>query len=136
MPIPEISGTVTRKQFDEEYAKLNWQKRLMVTWVENNPTRGTWQVKRYEFVADAIPCTTTPECSINQLNYVQFKPTGVVKTCGQCRKTEGPVSMTLARVHEVRDISVNEAWDIIQKTGQKAPIGLKPKARESFTLIN
>jgi hypothetical protein len=136
MPIPTLKGDVTREEAVKEYAKFGWTKRTRFDWIEVDQRNGTYLKKTYDVNADAMPCSSADDASY-QLTFVQVVPTGIVWTCGMCRKTEGPLAFEASgfRLIEQKQVSLTEAWDTIKMTNQKPPIGLQPlSGREGFRL--
>lgn len=124
MPIPRLEGDLTRQQVIEEYAKWGWKKELVLKWVVMNGRTGKPELQVYKFEANALPCSNR-DCATHQLTFVQLMPTGVMWTCAICRKTMGPLAFDDGRLIDRRDITLQEAWEIIKETGQRPPVGLK-----------
>lgn len=137
MPVPKLSGELTREQIIEKYAELpyNWHKKITFDWVEVNQRNGSIIKNTYEFNADSIPCGNG-ECAVHQLSFVTLTKSGVVWTCATCRKTEGPLPFEKGRLVKRQTIDLVDAWKIINETGQKVPLGLPPlSGRETFRIV-
>ena len=125
MPIPKLSGDLSREQIIEKYAEFGWHKKLTYEWIEVDQRNGGYIKNTYEVNSDAMPCTVGDDASY-QLSFIQFVPTGIVWTCANCRRTEGPLSTEASGVRLVdrKSITLNEAWEVIRRTNQKKPIGM------------
>jgi len=115
---------MTRQQVIDAYLTCDWKKVITFDWVYIDPRTGEPHVKKLRFNADTIPCLRGDD-SQHQLTFVQFGSTGAIWTCGMCGKTDGPISEELGQSLGDRQISIQEAWDIITKTGEYPPVGLK-----------
>lgn len=125
MPIPRLSGELSREQIIEKYKEFGWSKKLQYDWIEVDQRNNAFIKKTYDVNADAMPCSSNDDASY-QLSFIQFVSTGIVWTCANCRRTEGPLSIEAAGIRLIgqKTVNLSEAWDIIKKTGQKKPIGM------------
>jgi hypothetical protein len=125
MPIPKLSGDLSRQQIVDAYAVYGWQKRIKFDWIEVDQRNGGYLKKAFEANSDAMPCSIGEDAS-DQLSFVQFVPTGIVWTCANCKRTEGPLSFEASgiRLLDQKSITLNEAWETINRTNQKKPIGM------------
>ena len=129
MPIPDlpVSGEISRQEIIDMYAEepYAWKRVLQFDWVEISQRTGILHKVHYRFDADALPCGDR-KCVQWQLTFLQLRPAGVIKTCAICRRTEGPITKELGIIVETTPITVREAWDIVNATGQVPPKGLDP----------
>lgn len=125
MPVPDLTGNMTKEEIIAAYEEFGWHKRLRFDWIELNQRQGAILKTTYEFVADALPCSIGDDAQY-QLTFLQLCPTGVIWTCAMCRRSEGPISNEIGRVITRERVSSIEAWEAIKKSGQYKPIGLKP----------
>jgi hypothetical protein len=133
MPLPNIEEEkITREELIERYLQTGWTKKLVFDWVEVDGRTKRPMLKRYEFNADTMPCGNR-ECIPYMATFVQLRPTGVIWTCASCRKTDGPIAIENGRELQqyTRQLTIEEAWNIIGDTGQYPPVGLEqpPKGR-------
>lgn len=134
MPIPKFDPKgATSEEIIAAYLNYGWTQELEFDWIEI--VRGEPHLKRYRFRAAALPCSNR-ECVQYQLTFVQLRPTGVMKSCGTCGQTEGPITTELGVLLSDRGISNAEAWKIINETNQQPPIGLdRPSSRRRVRVI-
>ena len=81
-----------------------------------------------------MPCMTGDDAQF-QLTFVQFMPTGAYWTCALCRRTYGPLAYEEGRLLSTKEITLNEAWDVIGETGQQKLIGMKAREAQPFRLV-
>ncbi len=125
MPIPKLTGKMTPEEITDAYKGMGWAKTIVFDWITVDRHKKIYKVT-YEFISAALPCDTKPECSYYRLTFVEFRPTGVMKTCAICRRTEGPITLDLGRVIGRKEVEPIDAWEIIYSTGQRPPTGLEP----------
>jgi hypothetical protein len=129
MPLPKLpkSGEITRAQVVELYESepYNWVKSLVFPWIEVDQRTGSIMKVTYRFDADANPCSDRT-CVQYQLTFLQLRPTGVYKTCAICRRTEGPITRRLGIIEDRVPVTIKEAWDTVNLSGQSPPKGLQP----------
>jgi len=123
MPIPKYEDGASREEIIKIYEENGWYKTITFDWIEVDGRTGTIHKKVLRFTADTLPCDVR-ECKPHMLTFVQLRPTGVMKTCAVCGKTEGPISTEDGELLSDTTISRDEALKIIRKTGQIVPIGL------------
>ena len=137
MPIPNLRDKrMTKEQIIAAYENFGWHKNLLVDWIELDPRTNQVMLKSYEYVADTLPCSNE-NCRTYQLSFVQFMPSGVMWTCGICRKTYGPLTFKDGRLINPpgQAITVAEAWNILKRTKQIPPVGLAPAGSASGVQI-
>jgi len=124
MPIPNLNPdrTYTTDEIKQAYFDYGWSKLLEFDWIEVE--RDGPHLKRYRFNADALPCDNTNDVQY-QMTFIQLRPTGVIKTCGICKKSDGPITTELGILLSNTRISPAEAFRVIQETGQQIPVGLE-----------
>lgn len=122
MVLPELKPEMTRQEVIDAYKGVDWKKNLEFDWIHIESRTGEPHVKKLRFNADTIPCQRDSQ---HQLTFVQLSSTGVTWTCGVCGKTDGPISEELGQTVSDRQLSIQEAWDVLKKTGQYPPVGLK-----------
>jgi len=138
MPIPELRGDLKISDIIKKYEDYGWKKEVSVDWVEL--MRDGRIIKRpLVYKADSMPCGIQDDRSY-QLTFVSLQPTGVYWSCALCRRTKGPLSLEEAssgnRPIEAQTISLEQAWEIIGKTGQRPPIGLGASGGQgSFRIV-
>ena len=136
MPLPQVKeDQVTKEELTKRYEDLGWKKTLEFDWIEMIDRQP--YITRYRYNADTIPCDLR-DCVALQLTFVRLESTGVIWTCGSCRKTDGPITTELGQqIGPRRAISLTEAWDVISLTGQYPPVGLeKPPRSRRFRIIS
>lgn len=129
LPRPPETGWENQEQIDQAYKELNWSKELIFEWISFNASMRTWVVGLFRANSASFPCS----CQGGpQFVYLQFTSTGIVRTCGVCRTTGGPLSFNddkgrpLIQLLSQRAITQKEALEIIGRTGQRAPPNLAP----------
>jgi len=122
MPIPELSKEMTREDIIKAYIAEGWAKQLEFDWVYMG-RNGEVRIKRLRFNADSMPCGRQEDVQ-HMLSFVQRTPMGAVWHCAMCGKTDGPISDELGIEIDNKPITVNDAWKVIEKSGQFPPIGL------------
>ena len=134
MPLPPLPERATTAQVREIMKGAGWHKKLEFDWVVM--ARGRPLLRRYLFNADALPCARQDDNQF-QLTFVRLAAGGVIKTCAVCGITEGPITTDLGRLLSERQISINEAWEVVERTGQKPPVGLeKPSQQRRVRIID
>jgi len=134
MPIPKFDPEgATAEEITKAYLNYGWSTDLECDWIEVE--RDGPHLKRYSFKANALPCSNR-ECVQHQLTFIELRPTGVIKSCGTCGQTEGPITTELGVLLSNTRISITEAWKTINETGQQPPVGLeKPSSRRRVRVI-
>lgn len=132
MPIPELGEKASREEVIKKYDELGWSKILRVEWVEM--IRGKPHLRIIDFNADTMQCDLREDIP-HQLTFVQFRPTGIMWTCGICGKTDGPIANENGRMISDKEIGIEEAFHTIEKTGQYIPVGLRRGSRGRVTRV-
>jgi len=109
----------TREMLDDLMRKYGWEKEIIIERISYNPRSGPILTK-YRCRGDRISCSCAGKFS---LIYLQERPTGVVCTCGFCRTTQGPISLEIFDKLESRRLTVEEAYQIMERTNQMIPSG-------------
>ena len=135
MPIPDLKGDLTREEIISKYADFDLHKIITIEWIEVDKNRNIYK-RTLRYNADTLPCKNV-ECFPWQLSFLAFQPTGVYWTCAVCRRTTGPLTTDAPDAYLVdrKQISVNEALEVIKKTGQKVPLGMDAPAQSKFRIV-
>lgn len=118
---------MNRDQVVKWYLNNGWSKRLEFDWIEIGRDRRP-RLIHYTFNADTMTCDISDDVQL-QLSFLQLRPHGVIWTCGACGKSDGPIAMENGRRVSEKEVTIEEAWEIIRKTGQAKPVGLDPVTR-------
>ncbi len=129
MPIPDDRTEWTFDEIVKAYLDLGWKKELEFPWIEYDQRNRRILIVNYKYMAQKNPCTTK-SCMGSDLVFLDFRPTGVFWTCGTCRRTMGPLAFEDAyEASPPKEVTYDEAMNILKTTHQITPIGLAPTMR-------
>lgn len=120
MPLPpeRPDGYASRDEMDEAYEKAGWSKEITFDWIHLNMRTGQAQIQTYRFQSISLKCGKA-DCDRYQPIYIQLAPSGVIQTCANCRKTDGPIAFEEGILEEVRVTQDrNEIEQVLKKSGQ------------------
>jgi len=126
MPIPKPDSLIdnVRKWSSYEtarkaYLDLGWSDDLSgfeFETLEYHPVRGarlkTWKI-----------ALTACKCGASKGLFVMKQGSTVVKTCGECRRTNS-IGQEEAILIDEKRIPVKEAWEWVRRNKEKAPFGM------------
>jgi len=110
-----------RETLVKMYEEKGWRRKFTFEYVEYDPVQNVFIVTTRIADASKITCQCPAQ---NMATFVQFMPSGIVFTCGACRRTH-TYDYHQCEAVDSRIITVNEAWDIVKRTGQMPPPALK-----------
>jgi len=134
MPIPELRGKITREDTIAKYAEYNWYKTIEYDWVEKDGRTNRFVKKRYRYRADTMPCSSEDDAQF-ALTFVSFMSSGAYWTCAMCRRTTGPLAFKDGQLVSEEEITLDEAWDIVMRTGQIRPLGMSERKSTQFQIV-
>ena len=137
MPIPKITEDKTIAEIEELYKEFGWFKTIEFNWIVVDGRTKVPRLTRWIFNSNSVSCDTA-ECRALGVTFMQLRPTGVMWTCASCRKTDGPISFDgIGRelLDHRRDLSLNEAYKILARTGQQHPVGLPKPGKRGYRIV-
>jgi len=135
IPRPPKNGWDSVDEMFEAYRENGWTRTIEFSWISMDPRLGGSIETRFEVRASRLSCSCGGQA---RFTFVQFRPTGVLVSCGSCRKTMGPIDHDdpCMKILSKRRIPVGEAFKILDATGQYVPPIMKKLRRIDDPLRN
>lgn len=126
MPIPRIpvNGWSSEEELFEAYKEHNWSRGFEFSWISMDARLGGCIEEKYIVDANRITCRCEGQ---NKFTFVLFAPTGLITTCGSCRRTTGNIDLEdpCIKLISKRRIPISEAFAIMDRTKQYIPATMK-----------
>ncbi len=137
MPIPKPpkKGWTSIEHLEEAYLKDGWKKQITFSWITMNARLGGCIETIYQVDSNKISCSCGEG---GRFTFIQLRSTGIIMSCGSCKKTAGQLSFEDrgVKILSTRRLPISEAFTITDETGQYLPPSMKNLRRLNDPLRN